>query len=338
MLASRIPRFRAAVVAEMRAILKADQADANPLHRLMHYHMGWVDADFRPIQVKTGKMIRPILTLLICEAAGGNWQAAVPAAAAIELLHNFSLIHDDIEDGSPTRHGRTTLWKQWGIPLAINAGDAMFASAQLAIGRLRDAELANEIVLNAFCRLNKTCIELTTGQHADMSFETQKDVSVAEYVAMIWGKTAVLLALSAELGASVAGASPQVIKHYYQFGLQTGLAFQIIDDILGVWGDEGAIGKSAESDILTKKKTLPVLYGLANSAELRTHYRGNSAEAGFVTTAVNLLNAAGARTFAQVEADRYTASALDHLQAAKPQGEAAIALDQLTALLLKRNF
>lgn len=328
--------YSKAVSAEMRSVLQAD-ATPDELHSMMHYHMGWVDQTFTPNVVPSGKMIRPALLLMACEAAGGVWQDAVPAAAAIELLHNFSLIHDDIEDRSDTRRGRTTTWRIWGVPLAINVGDAMFASAQLAMTRLADKGVPSDIVVTALRRFNETCVALTQGQHADMRFETREDVLVDEYMAMIRGKTAVLVALSAELGALIAGKDGATVAHYHQFGLQTGLAFQVIDDILGIWGDEAVIGKSAESDILTKKKTLPVLYGLEKSAALRDHYTHPADSNGFVTKAVALLDAAEARSFAEAEAQRHTDSAMSHLKQANPQGDAAIAIDQLASLLLRRN-
>jgi geranylgeranyl diphosphate synthase type I len=226
-----------AVRAEMQAILKADQhPPIDHLHGMMQYHMGWLDADFQQAGAKTGKHIRPLLLLLTVEAAGGAWTQAVPAAAAIELLHNFSLIHDDIEDNSPTRRGRETLWHIWGIPLAINAGDAMFAAAHLALGRLIERDVSAHIVVQAFRRFDETCIALTQGQHADMQFETRDDVQVEEYISMITGKTSVLLSLCAELGALIAGCEAETVAHYAQFGLNLGLAFQVQDDILGIWG------------------------------------------------------------------------------------------------------
>ncbi|MCA9981178.1 MAG: polyprenyl synthetase family protein, partial [Anaerolineales bacterium] len=179
-----------AVQAEMRSVLQADQhPPIDHLHGMMQYHMGWLDADFAPLAAKSGKHIRPLLLLLTAVSAGGDWQQAVPAAAAIELIHNFSLIHDDIEDNSPTRRGRETLWHIWGIPLAINAGDAMFAAAHLALNRLIERSVSAEIVVQALRRFDETCIALTQGQHADMQFETRDDVQVEEYLTMITGKT-----------------------------------------------------------------------------------------------------------------------------------------------------
>lgn len=338
LLKQRAHMMIAAVEDEMRSVLKMDDsAESSPLNGMIHYHMGWVDADFKPAHSETGKRIRPLACLLACEAAGGDWRQAVPTAAAIEIVHNFSLVHDDIEDGSPTRRGRKTVWTVWGMPQAINTGDAMYAYAHLAIGRLIDLGIAPMTVVTAMRRFDETCIALTLGQHDDMVFETRDAVTVTEYIDMIRGKTAVLLSLSTELGALVAGADADTVAHYAALGLQLGLAFQVKDDILGIWGDEEKIGKSAESDILTKKKTLPVLYGLEHSAALRELYTQSAETPGFVEQAIELLDESEAFTYAQYRASIFSDSALTHLNAAQPTGDAGIALRSLVDMLLKRQ-
>ena len=330
--------MRTALNDEMKAVLGFSGQNPDLFHGMMHYHMGWVNQDLEPEQVNAGKQIRPILLLLSCQAAGGDWQQAVPAAAAIELVHNFSLIHDDIEDASPTRRGRLTAWKIWGIEQSINAGDAMFALAHIAMNRLFDRGVPAETVVKALRRFDETCVQLTQGQNLDMAFETMDVVKVDEYIKMITGKTAVLLSLCTELGALIAGADADTVKNYHQFGLDAGLAFQVKDDILGIWGDEALIGKSASTDISTKKKTLPVLYGLEQSAALRKHYELDGDGEGFVETAVSLLTEAGARDYATEKAVAYTESSLSHLEKANPQGEASQALKMLMNFLLERNY
>ena len=331
-------QMRQAVTAEMQDVLNVTEARPDLFYGMMHYHMGWRDEQLQPAEVNAGKQIRPVICLLACQAAGGDWQQAVPAAAAIELLHNFSLIHDDIEDASPTRRGRKTLWTIWGTEQAINAGDAMFALAHLALNRLVDRDVAAETAVHALRRFDETCVRLTQGQHADMDFETRDEVSVDEYLAMITGKTAVLLSLCTELGALVAGADRSTVHHYAQFGLNLGLAFQVIDDILGIWGDEAIIGKSASTDILTKKKTLPVLYGLSQNGALRQLYQQESPDILFVQEAIQVLNTTGARDYATERAAYYSQTALQHLEEAQPSGPAFIALNQLSDMLLKRDY
>jgi geranylgeranyl diphosphate synthase type I len=242
-----------------------------------------------------------------------------------------------VEDNSPTRRGRDTVWKIWGIEQAINSGDAMFALAHLAMARLADRGVAAPVIVQALRRFDETCLALTQGQHADMDFEKRNGVNVDEYLAMITGKTAVLISLSAELGALIAGADAATIAHYAQFGRALGLAFQVIDDILGIWGDEALTGKSAATDITTKKKTLPILYGLAHSTALAELYE-QEVDEGFVATAVALLNQSGARDYARDKAAAYSQSALDHLAAAQTNGPAAVALRQLADKLLQRDY
>lgn len=322
---------------EMRAVLGATGERPDLFHGMIHYHMGWVDAELQPASVHPGKQIRPLLCLLACQAAGGDWQQALPAAAAIEILHNFSLVHDDIEDASPTRRGRPTVWQLWGIEQAINAGDAMFALAHLAMSRLEVRGVPAPIVVQALRRFDETSLRLTQGQHADMDFEKRDEVSVADYLAMITGKTAVLISLCTELGARIAGASSEQIEHYTQFGLNLGLAFQVQDDILGIWGDETVTGKSAATDISTRKKTLPVLYGLSQSGDLRQLYSQKENDQNFVSQVIHLLDENGARAFTQAKASAYSDGAVAHLHAAGPTGEAAAALHQITNMLLQRQ-
>jgi geranylgeranyl diphosphate synthase, type I len=327
-----------ALEAEMRTVLQANGDQPDLFYGMMHYHMGWVDEQLKPATINSGKRIRPILCLLTCAAAGGEWQQAVPAAAAIELLHNFSLIHDDIEDASPTRRGRPTLWQLWGIEQAINSGDAMFALAHLALNRLLERGVPAAAVVTALRRFDETCVALTIGQHHDMDFEKRAEVTVADYLAMIEGKTAVLLSLCTELGALIAGRDAATTAHYATFGRDLGLAFQVKDDILGIWGDETRTGKSAATDIVTKKKTLPVLYGLGQSETLRRLYAEAEVDEAFVTAVVTHLNESGAYDFATEKAGHYSQNALSHLEAAEPAGPAYTALHQLTTMLLQRDF
>lgn len=326
-----------ALEAEMRDVLNGEPDD--PFMGMLHYHMGWMDAQFAPIEGKAGKRIRPLLALLTCQAAGGNWQDALPAGAAIELLHNFSLIHDDIEDGSPTRRGRDTIWKIWGLEQGINIGDTLFALSHLALGRLIERGVSAQITVASLRRFSETCVALTKGQYLDMSFEQRDVVTVADYLEMITGKTAVLLALCCELGAKIAGQDDETQQHLAQFGLNCGLAFQVIDDILGIWGDEAHIGKSASTDIMTKKKTLPVLFGLENSDGLRDLYARTAVpDRDFVTEAIAQLDQADAHTYATEIAAQYTNNAVEHLEAAQLNGAAALALRQLTDSLLQRDY
>lgn len=304
---------------------------------MIRYALGWVDENDQPFNQPTGKRIRPILLLLCAEAAGGGWRTALPAAAAVELLHNFSLIHDDIQDNSPTRHKRPTVWKIWGRANAINAGDALFALAYCAL-----EELAGALPLQTIFRIgnifNATSLELTRGQHLDMRFESQPIVSVDEYVSMISGKSAALIAASAEIGALIGGQDEQTASQYAAFGLNLGIAFQIHDDLLGIWGDPEITGKSAATDILSRKKSLPVLYGLGHSEDLAALYRRETFTEADVQEAVSILNKLGVFEYTQKQEEKYYHQALDSLNRASPQGTAAERLFKLVDNLFKRTY
>lgn len=305
---------------------------------MLRYHMGWCDETGASVEAAGGKRVRPVLTMLVCEAVSSDPSPARPAAAAVELIHNFSLLHDDIEDQSPTRRGRPTAWTIWGEALAINAGDTLFTLAFLAIPKLTPATADPALLNQMWSMLGDICLELTRGQHLDMSFEGREDVTTEEYINMVRGKTAALLSGAAALGALAGGASPKVQGHYRDFGQSLGLAFQVIDDILDIWGDPALTGKESAVDIRQRKKTLPVLYGLARSEELRHLYASPQPFTdGQVDQAVALLDEAGARTYAENLARRYTDETLESLTAASPAGPAAEALHQLVYQLLKRD-
>ena len=239
---------------------------------MLAYHMGW-EGKGAGVEAR-GKRIRPLLVLLVASAAGGEWRTALPAAASVELIHNFSLIHDDIQDGSPLRRGRQTVWKIWGVPQAINAGDAMFVLAQHAALDLA-AQSDAQTTLRAMRLLQRTCLALTQGQYLDISYEARGDLSLGAYWPMVSGKTAALLSACTELGALAAGAAEKVCMTYSRFGRDLGLAFQALDDLLGIWGDAALTGKSAESDLVAGKKSLPVLYALEREGHFAERWGGD---------------------------------------------------------------
>ena len=203
-------RYLPALEATMRQAIPDAAPEA--LYGMLRYHLGWVDTAFQPTAHKAGKRLRPIFLLLACEAQvcgtqSGDWQRALPAAAAIELLHNFTLIHDDIEDRDRTRRGRPTLWAIWGEPQAINAGDALFTLAYRSLFNLQTTGIPPETVLRAVNLYTDAILHITEGQHLDLSFEGENEVDEATYLTMIQGKTAMLLGLACELGGLLAGAS-----------------------------------------------------------------------------------------------------------------------------------
>lgn len=302
---------------------------------MLAYHMGWVGENAGG--KAHGKRIRPVLVLLTTAACGVDWHKAIPAASAVELVHNFSLIHDDIEDNSPTRRGRETVWHRWGVPQAINAGDALFTIAHLAMHRLAGSS-SPETTLRAMQIFDTTCYELTRGQYLDMAYETSGEISLDAYLPMITGKTAALVSACTQIGAVIASAPETIENHYFEFGKNLGLAFQAIDDLLGIWGDSGKTGKSNVDDIISGKKTLPILYGLENSKPFRDRWMKGTISTEEVPDIANTLKQAGAHDYAQSVAEGFSHKAIQHLELASPQGKAAEALLELTSYLLKRDI
>jgi geranylgeranyl diphosphate synthase type I len=315
-----------------RAVAASDDPTMTAFFGMLHYHLGWVDADFQPAYLDAGKRIRPVLTLLCCEASGGDWRTALPAAAAVELLHNFSLIHDDIEDSDPLRRGRPTLWKVWGTAQAINAGDALYTMAHMALNGLTDYNIPSDRILAARKRFDRACLVLTQGQHLDLGFESRASVTEAEYLHMVCGKTAALIEAACGLGALVDGSD--LVSHYEDFGRALGLAFQIQDDLLGIWGDPQVTGKPAGNDLRNHKKSLPVAYALDRSAELRRLYAQAEVD---VAVTIAELDRVGAREYAGQLAAQHHRQALSALEATRQANPATEALRELTNQLLNRR-
>lgn len=331
-----------AIENELHHVLGVPNPALAPLYHMMQYHLGWLDEKQIPVKAARGKRLRPLLCLLACQAAGADWRMALRAAASLELIHNFSLIHDDIEDNSATRRHRPTVWKLWGLAQGINTGDAMWALARSALHRLANNNLAPLVTLEVISRVDDACMHLCHGQYLDITFETSPNVSLADYEQMIAGKTGALIAACTAIGAVVAGAAPDKVMHYHSFGLELGLAFQIQDDILGIWGDANITGKSATDDILSKKKTFPVLtalaweqdQGLHDLADLYDQPVFGPAES---EGALQLLKRANARAVAQQRVQASLALTLDHLERAACSQPASNMLRELALNLVQRS-
>ena len=330
-----VATFLPAIEEELRqAILQSNSPNLAEYRTMLGYHLGWEGEGAGP--EARGKRVRPIIVLLTCAAAGGEWQHALPAAAAVELVHNFSLIHDDIQDNSPLRRGRPTVWKRWGVAQAINAGDAMFTLAHISLLRLEGTALPG-IAIQAARILQLACLHLTEGQFLDLAYETHGELSLEAYWQMVGGKTAALLAACTELGALVARASDPRREAYRQFGFSLGMAFQAQDDILGIWGNSALTGKSAESDLLSGKKSLPVLYGLTQKGAFAKRWSQGPVSPEEIQSLAVQLEAEGGRAYAQAAASRMTDQALQALAEAQPLGEAGQALAALADQLLGRQ-
>ena len=248
-----------AVLARMRAVLRGLQGPGGELLRAMlSHHLGWEEQAPEAM----GKLVRPRLCLLACEAVGADPAAAVPAAAAVQLIHDFSLIHDDIEDRDEVRRGRPTVWKRWGEAQAINAGDCMYSLAYAALSDPDPTSAAGARLLRAVAILSEACVRLCEGQSHDLALHDQPTVLRAEYLDMIGRKTAALISCAAQMGALLGGADDDVTDAFRDFGFQLGLEFQIRDDILGIWGDPGKTGKPVGADLSRKRCSCPVVCAL----------------------------------------------------------------------------
>lgn len=238
----------------------------------MQYHLGWADQQFRRVDGHPGKLLRPKLLLLSYELAWAQEQPsstdplacslrpALPAAAAIELAHNFTLLHDDIEDGDVERRHRPTVWAVWGIPQAILVGDALFALTRLHLWKVLDEGVEPATLLHLAKLFDTALLKLTEGQHLDMSFEQQQQVSLSSYEEMISRKTALLMRCATEMGATLGTSNQEIIENLACFGYALGLAFQVRDDMLGVWATEAESGKLPLGDVYRRKKSLPILH------------------------------------------------------------------------------
>ncbi|AKG42014.1 XiaK protein [Streptomyces xiamenensis] len=280
----------------------------NPeMRRIAQYHLGWADADGRPTGSWGGKLVRPTLSLLSARAAGGIAADGIAAAVAIELVHNFSLLHDDIMDGDATRRGRATAWTVFGVPHAILAGDAMVTAATSA---LLDAPHPGARAATA--SLMTATQRMISGQASDVAFERREDVPLAECVRMAGDKTGALLGCACSLGAELVGAEPVLVDRLAAFGEHIGLAFQLIDDLLGIWGDPERTGKQVGADLRVRKKSLPVVAALNadRTEELRALYlRAEPLTEAEVHRVADLVERAGGRDWARQEADRQLAAA-----------------------------
>jgi geranylgeranyl diphosphate synthase type I len=297
--------------------LVADRDDpTRGLYEQVRYHLG-LDGPDAP----AGKRMRPLLGLLAYASITGEFEPALPGAAAVELGHNFSLVHDDIEDGDMERRHRPTLWALHGVPQAINTGDALFSLSRIALHRLTDLGFSDTKVLRLMRLYDVTCLALCEGQYIDIwTSEHETAMSVELYFDMIGRKTAALIAASIEAGALLATDDEEIIARYRGFGWALGLAFQLNDDLLGIWGAEQATGKEA-SDLARHKKTLPVLYALQHGsaedrARLTTLYATTTPSLAEVAEAMAILERTGARDYTRDQARRYRDEAIAELDAA----------------------
>ena len=234
------------------------------LYGMLQYHMGWADQKGKPTAIPSshGKALRPTLCLFACEALSDNWSRALPTATALEFIHNFSLIHDDIQDEDVERRHQPTVWALWGQAHALIAGNALRSLADVTALRLTGRNIPEAKALKASSLLTEAYLAMTNGQCLDLAFEGNLNISLDDYLAMVSCKTGALIRCGMEMGATLASDDENTVRSFAYCGMYLGLAFQMRDDMLGIWGDESATGKAVGNDIRRRKKTFPIVYAL----------------------------------------------------------------------------
>jgi geranylgeranyl diphosphate synthase, type I len=331
-----MPIMGQAIQDAMRAAFPDVEARVMRFYAMQQYHLGWRDAQLVPATADPGKLLRPSLVLLACQAVGGRAEQALPLAAGIQLVHDFTLIHDDIQDVSATRRGRATVWSLWGMTHGITAGDSLFALAHLAVHRLFTVGVPAAIVLEVLQRLDETILAVCEGQYLDCSYEGNLAISEDDYLAMILRKTATLIGAATGLGALVGGADVATVQALYAFGLNLGIAFQIQDDILGIWGDPAVTGKPAAADLYRRKVSRPIIRAVRNTEQgeaLARLYRQETVTDADVQRMLAILAGTTIRSDLEAQVARMAQATCEALEAVAlpPTAAASHARDQLLA-------
>lgn len=330
-------RRRADIEEELRKVLKPFTGQ---IYDLLRYHLGWVDEKGKPENGNSGKALRPSLCLYACTASGGDWKQALPAAAAIELIHNFSLIHDDIQDRDMERRHRKTVWTIWGESQGINAGDAMAFISQVSLANLWETGLEPQRIRTVCALLNEATLQMIEGQALDLMFEKRSHVTVDEYLDMISKKTGALLRCSLEMGSAIGTNDTKSIAAFRKAGEKLGLAFQIRDDILGIWGDEKVTGKPMWSDIHRKKKSMPVMLTInsLHGGKLQTIYAKDKLTGGDVEAILQIMEASKARKRCEEWLSKACSDASSEVSSVNMNGNLRKDFDDMIAFLTERDY
>lgn len=333
-------KYNPFIEAELKSLFK--ERDLY-LYDMMQYHMGWKDSHGNAVDNNKGKMLRATLCLLACESLnGGDFKKALPIAAAIELIHNFSLIHDDIQDDDEFRRHRPTVWKIWGKPQAINAGSALKMLSTLSVLNLKEYKIPAEKQVEIFKILDDSCLAMIEGQFLDIDFEDRPDISVDDYLDMIEKKTSALIIGSLKIGA-VLNIDTGKLDPFEKFGKFLGLAFQIKDDILGIWGNDKKTGKPNGNDIRKRKKSLPIIFCLQNSdgkikERLSNAYKKKNISQRGVNNILNHLDRVKAREFCDEMAGKYYGLALKQAKELPVPPGKREEFEEIARFLIEREF
>ena len=311
----------------------------------LRYHLGWVDQAGAPVEtaLSQGKALRPTLCLFACEALEADLARALPAAAALELTHNFSLIHDDIQDQDVERRHQPTLWSLSGVPRALVAGNGLQSVANLALSHVAGPSVAAETALRVSQILNESTLEMIQGQCLDLGFESRTDIVAGDYLQMIAFKTGALIRSGLEIGALLATDDPAAFESFSAFGDGVGRAFQIRDDHLGIWGDQATTGKAAGNDIRRRKKTFPVVFALEKTSgearrELLRIYGIEEPDDDDVTQVLGILDDVGAQEQSHSITQASANQALEALNRIKLPEWAVAEAESLVDFLSNREF
>jgi geranylgeranyl diphosphate synthase, type I len=323
------------------ALAESISPEAERLGAMLEYHLGWRGEHLRPLDLPApaGKKLRPALVLLVCQAVSGEINpAARNAAVAVELIHNFSLVHDDIQDHSALRRHRRTVWSLWGMPQGINAGDALFALAQRVL--VRDG---SALAAAMAAELSSTALLLAEGQFLDIDLQLgQTPVTLAAYETMITRKTGVLFACACRLGAMAACAPIAACDAFAAYGLELGVAFQEQDDLLGVWGQSTETGKPEAADIVERKRGLPAAMALSLAdapAWLSSAYAetDGAADPQMVKRIIAHFDQLDLRAIVERRVETRYRQALEHLEAAGARAPARGYLAAICTALVSRR-
>ena len=314
-------------------------------YRLLRYHLGWVDQQGNPMDtsVSQGKALRPTLCLFACEALASEYSRALPAAAALELIHNFSLIHDDIQDQDMERRHQPTVWHLWGIPKAIWSGNAMQCTGDLSLLDVARANVPDVTAIRVSDILTESYLEMIQGQCMDLDFESRTDIKSEEYLYMIACKTGALIRSALQIGALLATEDPATVKAFTEFGNHLGQAFQVRDDYLGIWGDQATLGKATGNDIRRRKKSYPVVFALERASgqameDLLRIYRQEELEECDVQRVMAVLDEVGSQEQAQRVTEAAAGRALAALKPVSLPQWAQTEAENLVDFLARREY
>ena len=337
-----VPRILDRYRDEISAALKISISDQSILvYDMLRYCLGWADKTGKPVESIAGKALRPSLCLFACESVGGKATNAMPTAVSLELIHNFSLIHDEIQDFDEIRHHRPTLWSVWGVPKALVAGDVLRMVADRSLEAYEEIHVGTTVKQVEL--LTEACLDMIEGQYMDISFEGKSSISLRQYMNMIARKTGALIRCSIHLGAIIGEADDEVVSMFHRSGRSLGHVFQIRDDILGTWGKEHLTGKPVGSDIRRKKNSLPLVYAMSEAQgvskkTLKEVFSKNELGDGDVELVLEIMEDVRSREYSQGLAEEFCDKALDALGQARLSREAMDDFTELAHFLANREF